>query len=109
MRKKDVIKGLNNQLEALKERKNGLKKELAQLKRANAEIQAAVNAIMVSVATAYGAKGTHGELEIRIPKADITSAIRYEVRAAKDPVTSDTVIRVFERKASENGTDTEGH
>ena len=69
--KKDTIIGLENRLRALIDRNEELRRELEALHRANAELSAASNAVMISVALALGEAREDGKRVITIPRVDV--------------------------------------
>ena len=110
MRNVDKIKALNNQIDALMRRKVELEKEIEKLHKANMEIQAASNAIMISVAIACGEKQENGSYKLTFPKTDVAKNVsNYRIKATRDG--DMRVIRVIPApaKEAEGGTDTEGH
>lgn len=89
MRNVDKIKGLENQIEELKRQKIKLTKDRDTLLNANREIQAANNAVMISVALAYGTAGEDGSITLEFPKVDVAKNLSgYELHgyAAKGVV-----------------------
>lgn len=108
MRNVDKIKGLENQLEELKRRNRLLMKEREQLIRASKELQAANNAVMISVAIACGTQRMDGSYKITFPKADVTeNLLLYQITAGKDG--DNRYILVSPKKEAEGGTDTTRH
>ena len=108
MRNVDKIKGLNNQIGALIRRKAELEAENAQLRKANAEIQAASNAVMISVILEYGGKEPDGTVSIRIPKVNaVENVSAYRISAKPDG--DMRIISIVPVKEAESGTDTEGN
>jgi len=84
MRNIDKIRGLENQLEELKRQKEKAAKDRDTLLRANREIQAANDAVMIAVALEYG-KDTQGGYEISIPKVDVAQLLlAWDVSAFAD-------------------------
>lgn len=85
MRNVDKIKGLENQIEELKRQKIKLTKDRDTLLNANREIQAANNAVMISVALAYGTAGEDGSITIEFPKVDVAKNLSgYELHGSAD-------------------------
>ena len=85
MRNVDKIKGLENQIEELKRQKIKLTKDRDTLLNANREIQAANNAVMISVALAYGTAGEDGSITLEFPKVDVAKNLSgYELHGSAD-------------------------
>lgn len=85
MRNVDKIKSLENQNEELKRQIVKLRKDCDTLLKANKEIQAANNAVMISVALEYGQRADDGSISIAFPKVDMAKNLTgYELHGYKD-------------------------
>ena len=108
MRNVDKIKGLQNQLEGLMRQKKELVREIEQLHKANMEIQAASNAVMISVALAVGKQQEDGSYTLTFPKADLADNIsKYRIKARAEG--DMRIVTVSPSKEAESGTDAEGN
>ena len=108
MRNVDKIKSLNNQIEALIRRREELSKEVEKLHKANMEIQAASNAVVISIAIACGEKQEDGSFTLTFPKADLAENIsKYRIKARAEG--DMRIITVSPSKEAESGTNAEGH
>ena len=103
-----ALKGLRNQNEGLNDQKKTYLRQRDEIKQAATEIQAASNAVMISVAIAYGEKHEDGSFTLSFPRADVLNNCGKYVITAK-PDGDMRVITVAPVKEDESGTDDEGH
>ena len=108
MRKIDEIKGLRNQLEELNRQKVKLIREKETLIKANREMQAAVDAIMITIAKQCGKKGADAEVyELSFPKVDVMENLgRYDIETGVQG--DERRILVRRKKEDDDGTVSEG-
>lgn len=81
----EKLESLKNQVEELKLQKARVLSDLRATAQANREIQAASNAVMISVAQVYGTRGEDGSYTLEIPRVDVAQNLEgYELHGYAD-------------------------